>query len=56
MTAATEKYPVIDKWTLRTHVVDIEVTDEEEAIISAKAAEFGITVEEYIRMMVGCQP
>jgi len=52
----TTEPPRIDKWTLRNIVADIDLTDEEEAILNAKAAEFGITVEEYIRMMVGCQP
>ena len=56
MTAATDnQYPIIDKWTLRKKVVYMDLTEEEEAIIMFKAAEFGLTLEEYVRMMVGCQ-
>lgn len=56
MTAATENYPIIDKWTRRTHAVDLELTDEEEAILTAKAAQYGLTLEEYIRTQLGCPP
>lgn len=61
MTAATEKYPdtetpIIDKWTLRTHVVDFELTDEEEAMLMIRAAQYGLTLEEYVRTLLGCPP
>ena len=42
MTAETENYPIIDKWTLRTHVVEYELSDEEEAMLTFRAAEYGL--------------
>jgi len=61
MTAASEKYPdtdppIIDKWTLRKKVIYMDLTDEEEAILMAKAAQYGLTVEEYVRTCLGCPP
>lgn len=56
MAAATENYPVIDKWTARTMAVDIQLTDEEEAMLTGKAAQYGLTLEEYVRTLVGCPP
>ena len=56
MTAATENYPTIDKWTLRIHVVDLELTDEEEAMLTARAAQYGLTLEEYVRTLLGYPP
>jgi len=57
---ATEKYKTenykTDKWADRTVVVDLELTDEEEAILTARASEKGLTVEEYIRTLMGCPP
>ncbi len=56
MTTATEKYPVIDKWTARNIVTELELTDEEEAMLTAKAAQNGLTLEEYIRTLLGYPP
>jgi hypothetical protein len=55
MTAAPDRRP-IDKWTARTVAIDLELTDEEEAMLTAKAAQCGLTLEEYIRTVVGCPP
>ncbi len=55
MTAATE-LPRIDKWTARTIVTELELTDEEEAMLTAKAAQNGLTLEEYIRTLLGYPP
>lgn len=55
MTTATEKYPV-DKWTARNIVTELELTDEEEAMLTAKAAQNGLTLEEYIRTLLGYPP
>ncbi len=56
MSATTDRYPVIDKWTMRTHAVDLELTDEQEAMLTAKAAQYGLTLEEYVRTLLGCPP
>ena len=55
MTAAPERR-LIDKWMARTIAVDLELTDEEEAMLKARAAQEGLTLEEYIRTVLGCPP
>ena len=55
MNAATENYPK-DKWAERTRVVYMELSREQEAMFRRKAAQQGLTLEEYIRTRLGFQP
>jgi hypothetical protein len=55
MNAATENYPK-DKWADRTRVVYMELSDEQEAMFRRKAAQQGLTLEEYIRTRLGFPP
>jgi hypothetical protein len=61
MTAATENCPdtgnpTLDKWAARKIVTELELTGEEEAMLTAKAAQNGLTLEEYIRTLLGYPP
>jgi len=61
MTAAAENCPdtgtpTKDKWEARNIVTELELTDEEEAMLMAKAAQNGLTFEEYIRTLLGYLP
>ena len=55
MNTATENYPK-DKWAERTRVVDMDLSAEEEAMLTKKAAKRGLTLEEYIRTLLGFPP
>ena len=55
-TPTTEDGPPIDKWATRTRETWVEFTDEEEAMLTAKAAKKGLTLEEYLRTLVGFPP
>lgn len=55
MTTAPE-VRTVDKWTARKIAVDLELTDEEEAMLTARAAQQGLTLEEYIRTLLSCPP
>lgn len=56
MTPTTEDGPPIDKWATRTHETWIELSDEEKAMVTAKAAAMGLTLEEYFRVCCGFPP
>ena len=59
MTAATEncgngkRNCAKDKWAERTRVIDMELTDAEAANLTKKAARCGLTLEEYLRTLLG---
>ena len=55
MTTAPDKRPT-DKWAGRTVVVDLGLTEEEKAMLEARAAQLGLTFEEYIRTLLGYPP
>ena len=46
----------IDKWTARTKVIEYEFSDEELNMLEARAAERGLTLEEYLRTCLGFEP
>jgi mobilization protein NikA len=52
MTDTTGK-STTDKWAARTNAFQFEVTANEHAFLTAKAAEQGLTLEEYIRTCCG---
>ena len=52
----TEDDPPIDKWATRTHETWVEFTEEEETMLTARAAKKGLTLEEYLRTLVGFPP
>jgi hypothetical protein len=56
MTPTTEGGPPIDKWATRTHEIEVDLTEEEEAMLTAKAAKKGLTLEEYFRVCCGFPP
>jgi len=45
-----------DKWAERTSTIEAEFSDEEWALLTARAAEKGLTVEEYLRVRLGLEP
>lgn len=55
MTTAKDEGPV-DKWATRTREIWVDLTDEEEAVLIARAAGKGLTLEEYFRTCVGFEP
>ena len=46
----------IDKWTARTRVMECEFSDEELEMLEGRAAALGLTLEEYLRVVVGMAP
>ncbi|MGH9440933.1 MAG: hypothetical protein ACRD16_01525 [Thermoanaerobaculia bacterium] len=46
----------VDKWAKRIVHSYIELSDEEEAFVAAKAAKKGLTIEEYVRVRCGFPP
>ena len=42
-----------DKWAARTVVTECEFTDEELDMLKRRAAERGLTLEEYLRTCMG---
>lgn len=55
MTTTTEDGPG-DKWAGRTREGWIDLTDEEDAMLTARAARKGLTLEEYLRTLMGFPP
>lgn len=55
-TMTTTDQTSTDKWAARTKTMEIELTAEEEAFYTAKAAKQGLTLEEYIRTRLGFPP
>jgi len=55
MMIQTEKHSA-DKWADRTFAVDLILTEDEEAALTAKAAQLGLTPEEYVRTRLGFTP
>ena len=55
MSPTTGKYP-IDKRARRTVIIDFGFTDKEEERIADRAAEFGMTPEEYLRTRSSLEP
>lgn len=55
MTTAPERRQ-IHQFTARTIAVDLELTGKEEAMLTARAAQEGLTLEEYIRTLLGYPP
>ena len=45
-----------DKWADRTELVSFELSDAEYAAFRARAAQHGLTPEEYIRLLLGLPP
>jgi hypothetical protein len=45
-----------DKWTDRTEVMAFELSDAEYAAFCARAAQHGLTPEEYVRTLLGLPP
>jgi hypothetical protein len=60
MTATTEDCAqencAKDKWADRIIAVDLEFSEAEEAMLTAKAAQKGLTLEEYVRTLLGYPP
>jgi siderophore synthetase component len=45
-----------DKWADRTELITLELSDAESAAFCARAAQRGLTPEEYIRTLLGLPP
>ena len=45
-----------DKWADRTEVIPIDLSDAEYARLRARAAQEGLTLEEYFRVCLGFPP
>lgn len=45
-----------DKWAARTSKLECELSDEELELLEGRAAERGLTLEEYFRTCMGLEP